>query len=162
MKETTAARVSRPGVQGGKRVSGLRLASLAATIMLLVQIGLGFAIAQAVNVPRADQGSGIFREIGRALSNGPLAITLHAALGLILVITAISVTIRAILARRGGILALSVIGLAAVVAANISGAKFVGSGQDSSSSLMAVDGVVAIFCYVLCLAALSKRRRRRS
>lgn len=141
-----------------KQVSGLRLACLAATIMIVAQDGLGYGVAQAVSVPSTDKGSGIFTAIGRALANGPIAITVHAALGLLLIITAISVIIRAILARRFAVLAISVIGIAAIVAATVAGARFVGTGNDASSTLMAVTSLVALACYVVCLIALRKRR----
>lgn len=150
----TAARLN-------KRVSGLRITVLAATIMLLIQIGLGYAVAQAVNVPAADHGAGVFVAIGRALANGPVALTVHAALGLLLLITATSAIIRSVLARRMTVLAICVVGLAALVTANVTGASFTGSNQDADSTAMSVSGVVALACYLLCLLLLLRKRARR-
>lgn len=148
----TAARLN-------KRVSGLRITALAATIMLLIQIGLGIAVAQADNVPAVDHGAGVFTAIGRALANGPVALTLHAALGLLLLITATSAIIRSVLARRMTVLAICVAGLAALVAANFEGASFTGADQDADSAAMSVYGGVALACYLLCLLLLRKRGR---
>lgn len=149
-----------PSAQRDKRVWALRVTSLAATIMLLAQIGLGIGVAQAVNVPTTDNGAGIFLAIGRALANGPVALTVHAALGLLLVITAISAIIRSILARRTTVLAISVVGLAAILAADATGARFVGSGKNADSSSMMAAGIVALVCYLLCLLLLRNRRSR--
>lgn len=164
----SGTRVPRAAAAGGattgrqdKQVWGLRVTTLAATIMLLAQIGLGIGIAQAVNVPAADNGAGIFVAIWRALANGPVALTAHAALGLLLIATAISAIIRAVLARRTAVLVTAVVGLAAVLVADVTGARFVGSGQNTDSTVMMVAGTVALVCYLVSLLLLRGRSRGR-
>lgn len=139
-----------------KRASGLRIALLAATVMILVQDALGFWVSADVEVPTADKG--IVDAVGRALSDGPVAISVHAGLGLLLIITAISVTVRAILARRIVILALSLVGLAALLAANMTGARFVDTGDESDMTVMAMASLVALSSYLLCLPLIHTRR----
>jgi hypothetical protein len=131
---------------------------LAAIVMLLGQIGLGLWVAQAVSVPAADSGADVFLAVGRALGNGPAALTVHVTLGILLLITAISAIIRAVLARQKAVLVISVAGLAAITLANVDGARFVGSGQNADSSAMMVAAVVALVCYGLSLVLLRQRR----
>jgi hypothetical protein len=150
----------RAGAQRGTRYTGLRLTCLAATIMLLVQGGFGYEIAQNVNVPAADAGSGIFTAVGRSFSNGPVTLAVHTGLGLILIITALSAVLRAILARHNVVLIISVVGLAAILIADVNGARFVGNGQQSASTGMEQAGVVALLCYLVSLYVLRTRRSR--
>ena len=56
----------------------LRGVCLAALIMLVVQYGLGIFLNLYVEVPASDQHAGIMEEIATA----PLALTVHALLGL--------------------------------------------------------------------------------
>src|SRR5690348_10539004 len=72
----------------------LRRASLAIVIVLIVQFGLGIGVNLYVTLPDAG-------EPGHASwsGNGPL-LALHAALGLYLILAAIFVLARAIMARN--------------------------------------------------------------
>jgi|GEM_PF-5511459 len=140
----------------GKQASGLAVACLAATTMILLQAGLGYVVAEAATVP-AGQGDGILDATWRALSHRPVALALHAGLGLILIITGVSVIVRAILARRNAVLATAVVGLAAILAANVTGAKFASTGKDIDSTVMAVASLVALACYLVCLGVLRGR-----
>jgi hypothetical protein len=72
--------------------AGLRRVSLAALIMLVVQYGLGIFLNLYVAVPASDAHAGIFGEIATA----PLALTVHALLGLALIGTAILLVVRAV------------------------------------------------------------------
>lgn len=141
-------------------LSGLRLTCLAATIMIVAQAALGFGVANSVTVPSADKNSGIFAAIGRSLTNGPIVLGVHAGLGLLLILTAISAVARAILARRTAVLWLSIVGLLAILVANVTGARFVSTGHDSDSKVMEVTAIIALVCYLLSLLALRKRRAR--
>jgi hypothetical protein len=139
-------------------LSGLRLTCLAATIMIVAQAALGYGVAASVTVPSADKNSGIFAAIGRSLANGPVALGVHAGLGLVLILTAVSAVVRAILARRNAVLWLSIVGLLAVLVANVTGARFVSTGHDSDSKVMEVTAIIALVCYLLSLLALRKQR----
>ena len=76
--------------------AGLRRVCVAALIMLVVQYGLGIFLNLYVAVPASDAHAGIFTEIATA----PLALTVHALLGLALIGTAILLVVRAVSVRR--------------------------------------------------------------
>src|SRR5262249_16239417 len=67
---------------------------------LLIQSGLGMIGNLYVSVPARDHGGGVLPAVGRALANGPAALTAHAALGLLLILGAVSLVIRAAVLRR--------------------------------------------------------------
>src|SRR5579872_5638191 len=85
------------------RTAGLRRASLAALVLLLIQYGIGIGVNLYVTVPAADQG----HTIGSAISNGPAALTVHVVLGLLLILAAVALVVLAIAARRPGVIAAS-------------------------------------------------------
>ena len=60
----------------------LRRISLGMLAGLLIQYGLGMIVNLYVSVPARDHGGGMLTAVGRALANGPAALTVHAALGL--------------------------------------------------------------------------------
>jgi len=151
---------ARPDARTAKQTAGLRITFLAATIMVLLQIGLGYWVAASVEVPGTDQGGGIFTAIGRALSHRPLNLAAHATLGLLLILTAISAIVRGLLAHRSTMLALATIALLAVLAANVTGAKFVDAGKDTDSTVMEIASMVTLTCYLVGLYLLGKWRFR--
>jgi hypothetical protein len=138
------------------RVRGLRRASFAAFVILLVQYGLGMYTNLYVTVPGSDHGQGL----GTAISNGPAVLSLHAVLGLLLVLAAIGVLVQAIIVRRWAVLTAAVIALAAVIGAAFAGAGFVGGTQAASASMsMAVLTGVAMLCYAIVVYLLPSPRR---
>jgi hypothetical protein len=70
--------------------------------MLLVQYGLGIGINLYAEVPDADHGVGILVAAGRALTHQPVALALHTTLGLLMLVAALTVLVRAITARGTG------------------------------------------------------------
>src|SRR5215831_20084246 len=66
---------------------------------LLIQYGLGMIVSLYVSVPASDHGSGVLTAVGRALANGPAALTVHAALGLLLILGAVNQIVRAAVLR---------------------------------------------------------------
>jgi len=129
-------------------LASIRRASFAMSIVLLVQYGLGIGVNLFVTVPRQDQGAGAGAAIARAVSNGPLALAVHAVLGMALIVIALAIAVRAAGARLGGIVALGVVGLLALGSAAFNGARFVGTGQNSASFTMAIAWAVALLCYL--------------
>jgi heme A synthase len=111
------------------RTPGLRRASLAALILLLIQYGIGIGVNLYVSVPAADHG----RTISTAISSGPGALTVHIVLGLLLILAAAALVVQAIMARHPGVIATSVIGLLALVGAAAQGAAFVDQAHPSAS-----------------------------
>jgi len=121
---------------------------------LLIQYGLGMIVNLYVSVPARDHGGGALTAIGRALANGPAALTVHAALSLLLILGAVNLVIRAAVARLRLAAWLSAAGLLAIVGAAASGAAFVSSGADGSSLTMALLTGVALLCYAANLFVL--------
>jgi len=137
------------------RVRALRRASFSALVLLLIQYGLGMYTNLYVTVPSADKGGGL----GKAVSNGPAALSIHAVLALLLILAAIGLLVQAVLARYWAVLAAAVIALIAIVGAAVSGANFTNAGgPDSSSMAMAVLAGVAMLCYGAVLYVLSSPR----
>jgi hypothetical protein len=137
-----------PAAVQARRLSGLRKNSTAIFVMLLAQYGLGMGVNLYARVPAADHGTGIATALGRALTSQPAVLAGHTALGLLMLVAAISVLTRAILARHRRAIAASAAGLAAIVAAAVSGATFVSNQQADASMAMAVLTGVALLCYL--------------
>jgi hypothetical protein len=142
----------------GTRINGLRTNSFAAVVMLLVEFGLGLGINLYANLPAADHGKGLFAAFGRAVTGGPIVLTLHAVLGTLLLITGISAVVRATLARRTPLIALAGVALLAILAAWASGAKFVGDLNDGRSLTMGLATGLALLCYTTILFIASTTR----
>jgi hypothetical protein len=138
------------------RTAGLRRASLAALVLLLIQYGIGIGVNLYVTVPAADRG----HTISSAISNGPVALTVHIVLGLVLILAAVSLVVQAIMARRPGVIITSVIGLLALVGAAEQGAAFVDKAHASASMTMAVLTGVALLCYGISLYLLGSPARQ--
>ena len=134
---------------------GLRRVAAAALVMLVLQYGLGMIVNFYVAVPAADAHAGIFTEIATA----PLALTLHALLGVSLVGTAMLLVARAMAIRDRLLAALAAAGLVAIAGAFVAGEMFVKNGQDGTSFAMAMLTGVALLCYVGTLALCTKTRQ---
>jgi hypothetical protein len=136
--------------------AGLRRVCLATLIMLVVQYGLGIFLNLYVAVPASDAHAGIFAEIATA----PMALTVHALLGLALIGSAILLVVKA--ARVGdrllGVLATA--GLTAIAGAFAAGEIFVRNGMPFASLAMAVLTGVALLCYVGTLALATAAQQR--
>lgn len=136
---------------------GIRRQAFAMAVLLLVQYGLGIGVNLFVTLPRQDHGKGL----GNALANGPVAVSVHIALGLALIITALGLAIPIAATRRGGLIALAVLGLAGLTSAAINGTRFVGTGQNGDSMAMAMAWAVAMLCYLSILFIAGRDRPRR-
>src|ERR1700729_1843503 len=112
----------------------LRRASLAVLVLLVAEYGLGMYVNLYVLVPSADHGGGL----GGAIGNGPLTLSLHGAIGLLLGLGALGVLVQAVMARRPGVIVASAAGLVGVGLAAAAGASFVSSGQTADSMAMSV------------------------
>ena len=143
-----------PADRAVRRIPGLRKNSLAISVMLLTRYGLGIGVSLYARVPGSDQGRGLAVALGRALSNPPAVLAIHAALGLLLLVAAVSVLSRAVLARNRPTIVTSAAGLAAIAGAAFSGAAFADHAQAGASMAMAVLTGVALLCYLLNLFTL--------
>lgn len=129
------------------RTAGLRRASLAALVLLVIQYGIGIGINLYVTIPAADHGHGI----GTAISNGPGALAAHIVIGLLLILAAAALVVQAIRARHTGVIVTSVIGFLALVGAAAQGADFVDKAHPAASMTMALLTGVALLCYGISL-----------
>lgn len=139
----------------------VRRMSLGMALALLVQYALGMVVNLYVTVPARDQGGGILTAVGRAFANGPAAVAIHAGLGLLLIVGAISLVVRSAQSRHRPLIWLSAVSLLSILGAALNGAAFVNSGDNGPSLGMAMLTAVALACSVLSLYILSSPARPR-
>ena len=134
------------------RQAGLRRASLAIVIVLIVQFGLGIGVNLYVTLPAAGHHGH-----SSWFGNGPL-LALHVALGMFLVLAAILILVRAIMARNGILIVTSAAGLVAIGLAFSFGASYADKLTNGYSLGMAISFAAALACYAIGLYAASTRR----
>jgi hypothetical protein len=158
IKAVNLDRTARPSPAAGqaRRLSGLRKNSIAIFVMILAQYGLGMDVNLYAQVPAADHGAEVATALGRALTSQPAVLAVHTALGLLMLLAGISVLARALLARHRRAIAASAAGLAAIVAAAVSGATFVSNQQAGASMAMAVLTGVALLSYLATLLVATR------
>jgi hypothetical protein len=144
MSETHAtARAT--GQAQASRLVRLRLSSLGAVIMLIVQFVLGIVYNLYGTAPTSTKSVGLF-------SSPDLA--LHVILGILLFVAALGQLIRAIAVRHPLSVWMSAVGLVAIVAAGFAGLGFAGNGASGASLGMSLAFAVALACYVVLVFAL--------
>jgi len=129
------------------RQAGLRQANLAILIVLAIQLALGIGVNLYVTLPAAGHP-------GHAswFGNGAL-LALHAALGMFLILAAIFVLVRAIMARNATLIVTSAAGLVAILLAAYFGSGFTDKLTDGYSLGMALAMAAALVCYAVGLFA---------
>ena len=139
-------------------INGLRANSLAAMVMLVIELGLGVSVNLYASLPASDHGKGLFAAFGAAVTGGPVTLVLHALLGTLLLLAGISAVVRAVVLRRPPLIAATSIALAGLLGAWLSGARFVGDMSNGASLGMAVAAGLALLGYaaVLFLAPRSR------
>lgn len=144
------------------RIRGLRASALAGLLIVVVEYGFGMWVNLYATVPPADRGAGLSGGAAKAVvdgglatvvANGPAGLSAHVVLGLVLLVSAISVLVRAALVRRALPISLAAAGLAAVLVAAGAGARFVGQGSANASFVMALAAGAAIASYAILLFA---------
>jgi hypothetical protein len=131
----------------GSHQGRLRRACLVIVILLIIQFGLGIGVNLYVTLPGAGHP-------GHAswFGNGPL-LAFHAALGLFLILAAISVLVRAIRVSNRTLIVTSVAGLVAILLAAFFGSGFAEKLTDGYSLGMALAFAAALACYAIGLYA---------
>ena len=150
---TRSQAVAPPSAQKTEsRQAGLRQANLAVLILLAVQFALGIGVNLHVTLPAAGHP-------GHAswFGNGAL-LALHATLGMLLILGAIFVLVRAIMARNAALIITSAAGLVAILLAAFFGSGFTDKLTDGYSLGMAIAFAVALACYAIGLYATGTRR----
>jgi heme A synthase len=134
------------------RLERIRMASFGALTMLFLQFVLGAAYSLYGTAPTAKKSVGLF--------SSPLLAS-HVVLGILLLIAAGMLVFRVVQARAGGaLLALSVVGLVAVVGAAGAGSSFAQDGANGASLGMAIATAVAMLCYTVNLVILPHGKRQ--
>jgi ABC-type Co2+ transport system permease subunit len=136
-------------------VARVRRISLAVLVLVVVEYGLGMYVNLYVAIPSADHGSSLTSEI----ANGPVVLTIHAVIGLLLGLAAIGLLVQAIMSRHWGAIALSAVGLIMLGGADLSGVSFTSSGKAIDSMAMSVDTGLALLCYLAMLYFLRSPRQ---
>jgi hypothetical protein len=136
----------------------LRGQSFGLLVMLIVQFAIGIVVNLYVTVPAGDKG-GFFGALGKALSDGPAALASHAGLGLLIVLAALALIVRAIIIRHAPTIVLSVLGLLSILGAAASGIRFVADGgSDNASLAMGLATAGAMLWYAISLFVLGNMR----
>jgi hypothetical protein len=137
----------RPAASRDAKISGLRANSFAALVMLLIEFGLGSWVNLYAHLPASDHGQGTVAAFGDAVASGPVGLSIHALLGTLLIITAISAVVRAVLVRQAVLIALAALALLAIAAAWLAGARFTGDSNTGASLGMAIATGIAMLGY---------------
>jgi hypothetical protein len=133
------------------RQAGLRRASLAILIVLIVQFAVGISVNLYVTLPAAGRPGH-----SSWFDNGSL-LALHASLGMFLILAAIFVLVRAIRARSRTLIATSAAGLVAILVAFSFGASFADKLTNGYSLGMAIAFAAALASYAIGLYVASTR-----
>jgi hypothetical protein len=134
----------------------VRRASLVVLVLLLAEYVLGMYVNLYVTVPAADHG----HSVGGAIANGPVILSAHAVIGLLLGLGALAVLVLSVIARRPSVIVVSVVGLIALAVASMAGSSFTSSGDSADSMAMSVMTGVGLLCYAANLYLLPSTGRR--
>jgi|GEM_PF-4083005 len=93
--------------RSARRLNGLRANCLAVVVMLVLELGLGVGVNLYAKIPSADSGTSLLPAFDKAVTGGPIVLTLHAILGTLLLVTGISVFVRTSIVRYNALLALA-------------------------------------------------------
>jgi drug/metabolite transporter (DMT)-like permease len=136
---------------GRRALRALRGNTMGVVVMLVLQYSLGMWVNLEATVPPADASAGFWGAFVGAITNGPLALTLHALLGTLLLVSATVLVVRALRIQQPLWIALAVIGLLSIVFAWITGVRFTATGATTSSLFMALLTAFALLCYAVIL-----------
>jgi hypothetical protein len=127
------------------RLGRLRISSLGAVIMLIIEFILGIVYNLYGTAPTADKSIGLF--------SSPV-LALHVILAILLVIAAVGQLIRAIGTRHRLAIWMSAVGLLGILGAGFAGLGFTSKGAAGASLGMSLAFAVSLACYVVLVFAL--------
>jgi hypothetical protein len=128
------------------RLARLRMSSLGAVTMLILQFILGMIYNLYGTAPTAAKSVGMF--------SSPV-LALHVILFFLLVIAGVGQLVRAIRVRHRLTTWLSAIGLLGILGAGFAGMGFIGNGAAGASLGMSLAFAVALAAYVMLVFALA-------
>lgn len=140
----------------------LRRGYLGALITLVAQFLLGMVTNLFVQIPLQHPGAnppeyfgGVVESVTWAILQGPsIWLTLHAILGLVLVLIGFGLLVPAIRSRKRSAIITAAVGAISVLAAGFNGGSFLNYNEDFSSLIMAGFFAIAVIAYVVGLWAL--------
>ncbi|MGI8711942.1 MAG: hypothetical protein ACR2NR_01920 [Solirubrobacteraceae bacterium] len=140
--------------------AALRAMTLAAGVLVLIQVAIGMVVNLYVTVPAHHPGSrpdnyfsGSARSVAWAMAHGPVSLVVHATLGLALAIIAIALAGRSLSLRAGWVAVTSTCAAAMIIGAGFNGASFLDfNGRNISSLLMSLLALGALTCYLVASA----------
>lgn len=151
---------------GAHRRELVRRTELGLVIALLAQFLLGMAVNLFVKIPESHPGanppeyfSGVVQSVGWAMTDGGLWLVLHAGLGLLLVVGALTALLQSIGSHERAALTTTAVGLVSVLGAGFNGGSFLNYGEDFSSMIMASLFAVATGSYAFGVYLLGRRDR---
>lgn len=130
-----------------KAADRIRMASFGALTMLVIQFALGTAYSLYGTAPDSGKPVGMF--------SSPL-LAIHVILGILLVIAAIMLVVRAIQARHAPSIATTTAGLLVIIGALGAGSAFTRDGSNGASLAMALLAAVAMLCYAANLVIVAR------
>jgi len=149
-----------------QRERTLRWMLLTAVLLVIAQSGIGMVVNLYVVVPGRHPGAkpanyfaGSFHSVVWALSHGAAALTVHATLGLALVVFVIGVAIHGLRTGQRAVTVWSVLGGLFVIGAGFNGASFLDFNDNISSLIMAMLAFAAIGSYSMALFLLGQAPR---
>lgn len=122
----------------------------------LSMVVLEFVLGTGVNLYVKPARGGLHE----AFANGPL-LAMHAVLGILLVVAAFDLMIRAIIAGHRPVITGAAIGLLSILGAAFYGIGFLRTGSAAASMGMTVAAGVSMLCYGFCLRVLGSAERAR-
>jgi hypothetical protein len=139
--------------------------TLAAAVLVVIQVAIGMVVNLYVTVPAHHPGahpanyfSGSVHSVIWAIGSSAISLAMHGALGLAVICFALTVAADAVRLRAGWSAVSLILGAMLVIGAGFNGASFLDFGQNISSLLMALLALGALCCYLLALYLLSSRR----
>lgn len=131
--------------------------------LLLIQFGLGMDINLYVGITRHHPGAGAtsffagsFDSVSWAIAHGPLALAIHAALGLAIIIGALHNFLWNLRWGTRGTVWATGAGLLLVLTAGLNGSAFLTYNRDLNSLLMALSFGAALLCYAITVYLLMR------
>lgn len=130
--------------QDARQAGRISRASFGLVMMLIVQFVLGTAYNLWGKMPSSGKSIGMF--------SSPL-LAIHVIFGILVILAAIDLLVRAIRAGARAPIITSVIGLVALLAAAGTGTSFLKAGDNGASFGMALATAIALAAYVMNLRA---------
>ena len=130
--------------------------TLAAALLLIVQIAVGMLVNLYVSVPINHPGAhpgnylgGSIRSVAWAVGHGRFALVVHASLGLALVAITLWVAVRAVRLGPRRVALAAVLGALFSIGAGFNGASFLDFNNAISSLIMALLALCALSSYLV-------------